>query len=81
VAGYNFFDVVCYVDPADVEGAVLAHERAHTAHVVAVVAVFVAAEAVDVGVEEVMQGREAVEIFAFVAFRADLFIQNFVSKC
>ncbi len=54
VAGNDFFDVVGDVDAADVEGAVLAHEAADAAHVVAVVAVFVSAEAVDVGVEEIM---------------------------
>ena len=45
------------MDAADVERVVLPHEAAHAAHVVAVVAVLVAAEAVDVGVEQVRDGR------------------------
>ena len=57
VAGDYLFDVVGDVDAADVQGAVLAHEAADAAHVVAVIAVFVAAEAVDVGVEEVVDPR------------------------
>ena len=67
VAGDDFFNVVGDVDAADVEGAVLAHEAADAAHVVAVVAVFIAPETVDVGVEEVMQSGEPVQILAFVA--------------
>lgn len=56
------------MDATGVDGAVLPHEGANTAHVVTVVAVLVAAEAVDVGLEEVVDRREAVEVFAVLAF-------------
>ena len=56
--------------PADVERAVLPLEAAHAAHVVAVVGELVAAEAVDVWVEDVMDRREAVEVFAVLTFGA-----------
>jgi hypothetical protein len=69
---YDLFDVIGYVDPANVKCAVLAHERTHTAHVIAVVAVLVTAEAVHVRVKEIVERREAVEIFAFITFRANL---------
>lgn len=68
VARDNLLDVVRDVDAADVDGAVLSHKGADAAHVVAVVAVLVAAEAVDVGVEDVVDGGEAVEVFAVLAF-------------
>lgn len=64
----NLLDVVRDVDAANVDGAVLAHKGADAAHVVAVVAVLVAAEAVDVGVEEVVDRGEAVEVFAVLTF-------------
>lgn len=54
------------MDAPDVERVVLPHEAPHAAHVVAVVAVLVAAEAVNVGVEQVRDGGETVEVFAFV---------------
>lgn len=57
------------MDPPDVNGAVLSHKRADTAHVIAVVAVLVAAEAVDIGLEDIVDRREAVEVFAILAFR------------
>jgi len=54
------------MDASDVERVVLPHEAPHTTHVVAVVAVLVAAEAVDVGVEQVSHSGEAVKVFAFM---------------
>lgn len=68
VAGDDLFDVVGHVDAPHVQRAGLAHEAADAAHVVAVVAVLVAAEAVDVGVEEVVDPGEPVQVFALVAF-------------
>ena len=53
VARDDLFDVVGDVDAADVEGAVLPHEGAHAAHVVAVVGVLVSTETVDIWVEGV----------------------------
>ncbi|KAA6412159.1 MAG: hypothetical protein FRX48_04310 [Lasallia pustulata] len=70
VAGDDLFDVVGHVDTPHVQRAGLAHEAADAAHVVAVVAVLVAAEAVDVGVEEVVDPGEPVQVFALVAFGA-----------
>ncbi len=55
VAADDLLDVVGDVDAANVQRAVLAHKGTDAAHVVAVVAVFIATEAVDVGVEEVVQ--------------------------
>jgi len=59
------------MDAPDVESMVLPHEATHATHVVAVVAVLVAAKAVDVGVEQVRDGGETVQVFAFVAARAE----------
>lgn len=73
VARDDFFDVVGDVDAADVEGAVLPHEAADAAHVVAVIGVFIAAEAVDVGVEGVEEAGQAVEVLALVAARTEAF--------
>lgn len=71
VSGDDFFNVICDVYPAHVKRSVLSHETAHAAHVIAIIAEFVATETVDVGVEEVMDARESMEVFALVAFGAD----------
>ncbi len=69
--GYDLFDVVCDMDPADVEGTVLSHKGPHAAHIVAVIAMLVPPEAVYVWVEEVVQAGESVKVFAFVAAWAE----------
>lgn len=69
VARDNLLNVVADVDAADVERVVLAHERAHAPHVVAIVAELVAAETVNVGVEEVVDGGQAVQVLALLAAR------------
>ena len=58
------------MDAPHVQRPVLAHERAHAAHVVAVVAVLVAAKGVDVGVEVVVQRWQPVQVLALVPARA-----------
>jgi hypothetical protein len=57
------------VDPTDIQRAVLPHERAHTTHVISVIAEFVPPETVDIRVEDVVDGREAVQILALVGLR------------
>jgi hypothetical protein len=57
VSGDNLLHVVAHVDAPHVQRAVLAEEAPHAAHVVAVVAELVAAEAVDVRVEQVEGAR------------------------
>ena len=71
MARHHLLDIIGHMDPANIQRAVLARERAHTAHVVPVIAELVPTETVHVGVEEVMQRRQAVEVFALVAFGAD----------
>lgn len=66
----DLLNVVRDVDAADVQRAVLAHETADAAHVVAVVAVLVAPEAVDVGVEHVEDSRQPMQVLAFVTLGA-----------
>lgn len=53
----------------NVQGAVLALEGSYTAHVVAVVGVLVAPEAVDVAGKNVRHRGQAVEVFAIYSFR------------
>ena len=73
VSGDDLFDVVSDVDPADVEGAVLTHEGAHAAHVVAIVGVFVTTETVDVGVEGVEEAGKSVKVFALLTAGTEAF--------
>jgi hypothetical protein len=63
----DFFNVVGDVNATNVEREVLAHEGSYTAHVVAVVGVFVAAKTVDVGGEHVVDHGEAMEVGTRVA--------------
>lgn len=71
VARHDLLDVVRDVYPSDVDGPVLPHEAADAAHVVAVVRVLVAPEAVDVRVEQVVDARESVEVLTVLALGAD----------
>lgn len=59
------------MNTADVYGSVLAHKASHTAHVVSVVAELVAAEAVNVGVEKVVDAGQTVQVLAVLALGAD----------
>lgn len=58
------------MDPANVDGPVLAGEAADAAHVVAVVAELVAPKAVDIRVEDVVEARQPVQIVAVLALGA-----------
>jgi hypothetical protein len=64
----NLLNIVTDVDTTNVKRPILSHKRSDTAHVISVVAEFVAPETVDVGVEDVVDCGEAMEIFAFLAF-------------
>lgn len=64
----NLLNIVADVDTTNVKRPVLAHKRSDTAHVISVIAEFVAPETVDVGVEDVVDCGEAMEVFAFLAF-------------
>lgn len=70
MASDDLLNVVGNVYATNVEGAVLAHEAAHASHVVSVVAVLVAAEAVDVRIEDVVDGGQAVQVLALLALGA-----------
>lgn len=67
----NLLDIIRDVDAAHVQRAILARERPHTAHVISVVAELITAKAVNVGVEQVVQRRQTMQILALVALVAD----------
>lgn len=71
VARDDFFDVVCDVYAADVEGAVLAHEAADAAHVISIVRVFIPAKGIHIRVKSVEKPWETVEVLALVASRTE----------
>jgi len=71
VAGNDFFDVIRDVDAADIKGAVDAHKTACPSHVISVIGPLGPAEAIDVGIEDVVQAGQSVQILAFAALCAD----------
>jgi hypothetical protein len=64
----NLLNIITDVDTANVKSPVLSHKGSNTAHVISVIAEFVATKTVDVGVEDVVDRGEAMEVFAFLAF-------------
>ena len=71
VARNDLLDVVGDVDAANVDGSVLAHEAANTSHIVTVVGVAVAAEAIHIRIEQIVDSRQTVQVLAVLALGAD----------
>jgi len=66
----NLLNIITDMDTTNVQRPILSHKRPNTAHVISVIAEFVAPETVDVGVKDVVDCGEAMEVFAFLAFGA-----------
>ena len=67
----HLFDIIRDVYPAHIQRPVLPHEAPHPTHVIPVVTVLVPPEAVHVRVEQIVQPRQAVQVLALVAARAE----------
>jgi hypothetical protein len=68
---FCFWTWTSFLDSSDVQGPVLALERAHTAHIIPIIGEFVTPEAVLGGLWSLLSGvRELVEIVAFVSVGA-----------
>ena len=68
---HNLFNIVGDVYPSYIHRTILSHETAHTTHIISVVGELVAAEAVHVGVEEVVRPWQAVQIVTILPVRAE----------
>lgn len=67
VARDYLFNVVGDVDAANIERAVLPQKGSDAAHIIPIIRVFVAAEAIYVRIEGIEETRQAVQVFALLA--------------
>jgi hypothetical protein len=71
MASNNLLNVIRDVDPTHIERAILPSEASHAAHIISVIRKLVAAEAVDVRVEDIGNSGKAVQVLAILALGAD----------